>query len=311
MVICMASIANMGHAQNVGIGTTNPNASAMLQVSSTTRGFLPPRMTSSQRTNIVSPLNGLIVYDTDMERPFIYMDGIWRYFLSNDVWAHNGDAIYSSSTKNVGIGTASPSERLHVAGNFRLVGNMETTGEINFLAATGIINFKNGGEDKAFVQLSGENLRVGTFSSNLTGGFIVRTGGGDRLTVTNDGNVGFGTSSPEARIDVVGNVRLTGKMLRSDNGAANMLAIAWGGITGPGGISSGSGNFTVTHIGVGIYEITCPTSDGSSIIICQTSGVNFSLGATNFGSQKFMVYIRSTTTAQLTDAFFQFVIHSF
>ena len=47
----------------VGIGET-PVASAILDVASTTKGFLPPRMTSTQRTAISSPASGLMVYDT-------------------------------------------------------------------------------------------------------------------------------------------------------------------------------------------------------------------------------------------------------
>ena len=53
------------HAQGVGIGTTPPDASAALDVSSTSKGLLPPRMTQTQRTAIVSPAPGLVVYQTD------------------------------------------------------------------------------------------------------------------------------------------------------------------------------------------------------------------------------------------------------
>ena len=48
----------------VGIGTT-PAASAQLDVSSTTKGFLPPRMTGSQRDAIANPANGLVIYCID------------------------------------------------------------------------------------------------------------------------------------------------------------------------------------------------------------------------------------------------------
>jgi hypothetical protein len=52
---------------NVGIGITAPNTSSLLEVSSTTQGFLPPRMTTAQRNAIASPAKGLIVYDTDLD----------------------------------------------------------------------------------------------------------------------------------------------------------------------------------------------------------------------------------------------------
>lgn len=49
----------------VGIGTVTPDASSVLDVSSTTQGMLAPRMTTVQRMAISSPANGLMVYDTD------------------------------------------------------------------------------------------------------------------------------------------------------------------------------------------------------------------------------------------------------
>lgn len=48
----------------VGIGTTTPNASALLEISSTAKGFLPPRMTTTQRDSITLPATGLVVYNT-------------------------------------------------------------------------------------------------------------------------------------------------------------------------------------------------------------------------------------------------------
>lgn len=50
---------------NVGIGTTSPNGSAQLDVSSTTKGFLPPRMTTSQRRSITNPAAGLMIWCTN------------------------------------------------------------------------------------------------------------------------------------------------------------------------------------------------------------------------------------------------------
>jgi uncharacterized protein (TIGR02145 family) len=51
-------------AQNVGIGTTSPAASAQLDVSSTAKGFLPPRMTTVQRDAIITPADGLVIFNS-------------------------------------------------------------------------------------------------------------------------------------------------------------------------------------------------------------------------------------------------------
>ena len=55
------------NAQSVGINATGdaPNGSAMLDVSSTSKGFLPPRMTTDQRNAIPSLVAGLVIYNTD------------------------------------------------------------------------------------------------------------------------------------------------------------------------------------------------------------------------------------------------------
>jgi hypothetical protein len=64
---------------SVGIGTKDPNASSILEILSTTKGFLPPRMTSTQRTAISSPAVGLIVYQTDAtEGTYEYTSTGWR-----------------------------------------------------------------------------------------------------------------------------------------------------------------------------------------------------------------------------------------
>jgi hypothetical protein len=67
LIIAILMDANLAGAQGMGINTTGAaaNSSAMLDVSSNTQGFLPPRMTAGQRTAISTPANGLIVYQTD------------------------------------------------------------------------------------------------------------------------------------------------------------------------------------------------------------------------------------------------------
>ena len=62
-------------ASNVGIGTTNPNSSAILSVNSTTQGILLPTMTQSQRNLIATPATGLLVFQTDNTPGFYYFNG--------------------------------------------------------------------------------------------------------------------------------------------------------------------------------------------------------------------------------------------
>jgi hypothetical protein len=59
----------------VGIGTATPSSSAMLEVSSTTKGMLLPRMTTAQRNDITAPVKGLFVYDTSVKLLYFH-DGI-------------------------------------------------------------------------------------------------------------------------------------------------------------------------------------------------------------------------------------------
>lgn len=62
-------------SQNVGINTTDPDESALLELQSTEHGFLPPRLTTMQRDAIVSPATGLIIYNLT-ENCINYFDGI-------------------------------------------------------------------------------------------------------------------------------------------------------------------------------------------------------------------------------------------
>jgi hypothetical protein len=60
----------------VGIGTTNPDGSAALDITSTTKGLLIPRMTNVQRQAISNPVAGLMVYVTDfVGGRFMFYDG--------------------------------------------------------------------------------------------------------------------------------------------------------------------------------------------------------------------------------------------
>jgi hypothetical protein len=90
----------------VGIGTTAPSASALLDVSSTTKGILIPRMTTAQRNAIASPASGLLLYQTDNTPGFYFYSGIaWRNLstptaLSSSLLPATGAKIDLGSSTN-------------------------------------------------------------------------------------------------------------------------------------------------------------------------------------------------------------------
>lgn len=74
-LLFVVGLSVLGHAQ-IGMGTTTPNTSAVLDLNSTTAGLLPPRMTFDQMNAIVSPAEGLIVYCSNCDpKGLYYFDG--------------------------------------------------------------------------------------------------------------------------------------------------------------------------------------------------------------------------------------------
>jgi hypothetical protein len=71
------TMAMNGSTGVVSIATITPNAAAQLQVDSTTRGFLPPRMTTAQRDAIATPPNGLMLYNTSTDKLQVRAAGAW------------------------------------------------------------------------------------------------------------------------------------------------------------------------------------------------------------------------------------------
>jgi len=64
---------------SVGVGTTTPNGSALLEIQSTTKGMLFPRMSNAQRNAIASPATGLLIFQTDNTPGFYYYSGsAWK-----------------------------------------------------------------------------------------------------------------------------------------------------------------------------------------------------------------------------------------
>lgn len=90
----------MGMNAKVGIGTVSPEESAILEVSSTSKGMLIPRMTQNQRNAITSPVAGLMVYQTDVIPGFYYYNASsWKFI--NENYAESDPVFGDSPSENV------------------------------------------------------------------------------------------------------------------------------------------------------------------------------------------------------------------
>jgi hypothetical protein len=72
----------INNAGGVGIGTANINGTALLQMNSTSKGFLPPRMTTVQRDAITTPATGLTIYNATENRLQTYNGTDWTGIVS-------------------------------------------------------------------------------------------------------------------------------------------------------------------------------------------------------------------------------------
>src|SRR5581483_3381441 len=142
---------------NVDIGTTSPDASALLDLTSTSRGLLIPRMTEAQRIAISSPATGLLVYETNtstaLSNPysgyastFWYYNGtMWVPFLGGG-WLLLGNSGTSASSNFIGtidsvdwvIRTNNVEHvRVYAAGNVGLTNSNNTAEELRFYEPSG------------------------------------------------------------------------------------------------------------------------------------------------------------------------------
>ena len=110
-------------AQNVAI-TDDPSyhadTSAMLDVKSTSKGILIPRVTTTQRNAIQEPATGLLVFDTDSSSFFFYNETGWvnlSHGNASGVWQTTGSNLFTPGGYSVGINNPDPLTALEVKAN--------------------------------------------------------------------------------------------------------------------------------------------------------------------------------------------------
>jgi len=122
LIICL--VVNVSYAQ-VGIGTTTPDASSMLDIQSTAKGVLIPRMTTTERADIINPANGLLVFDTD-KKSFWFYNGtsttpVWKELTSGtsivDADADTKVEVEKNTNENIIRFTTAGTEYMQIGAN--------------------------------------------------------------------------------------------------------------------------------------------------------------------------------------------------
>jgi hypothetical protein len=161
----------------------------------------------------------------------------------NHAWKKNGANIYSPATANVGVGVINPMTKLEIDGDLRLRHELSDA-DIGYFRKWNILDLNINAHMGSI--LSGER------ASDL----ILQVGNGAAFATA--GNVGIGTNAPEEKLDVGGNIKVSGEINSSSTGTANLLPFAYGKVSGSGTVISGTGNFSVSKDG-GFYTITIPS----------------------------------------------------
>lgn len=270
-VILLLWLYSPSYAQNnVGIGTTAPDPSAILDLTSSDKGFLCPRLTTAQMNSVAAPATGLFIYNTTLSAFYYYNGTAWVPFLApSNAWQLTGNTGTSAetnylgtadgnalviktnaiqrmvvmSTGEVGVGATAPISKFAVGdGNVSLTNTLNTASQLNFYEPSGSGNnytgFKAGAMASDIVYTlpttaptAGQVLTAGATPTTLQWS-TVSSGTTDTLWF-----VGAGTSSLVGRGNNntgAGNYSIAAGQNNSASGA-NSVAIG-----GLGNISSGA-----------------------------------------------------------------------
>lgn len=184
----------------IGIGTTTPDASSILDMTSTSQGVLIPRMTSAQRGAIGTPAVGLQVYDTTTNSVWIFNGASWVNGTGGPgkfIDGATSEIAYYPDRVGIGLNTFSTAHKLFVEGVMTTDATNTATRSRARYEGSGTSTATNGG---AF---NSENNSTGTVSfaagsyntvDNIAG--AISTADGTRSEINNNGgNIVFGSGS--------------------------------------------------------------------------------------------------------------------
>ncbi len=185
---------------SVGIGTLTPNTSAAIDIVSTTKGVLVPRMTKTQRNAIVTPATGLLIYQTNSTPGFYYFTGSAWVAIStlSTGWSITGNSGINPA--NNFIGTTDGNPLIFKVNNIK-AGYLSTGGNVGFgyeslnALTSGYDNLAIGYKSLAYNTTGNTNTAIGTYALvyNTSGNSNVGVGfGALRSNTTGIFNTGVG-----------------------------------------------------------------------------------------------------------------------
>jgi hypothetical protein len=222
--LCLFFLVNQTKSQSVAINSTGltADASAMLDVTSTTKGILIPRLTTTERTAITTPATGLMVYDITLAQFYYYNGTAWTAISfganANNYWTLSGSNLYNNIGTSVGIGLTTPAANLDVTGtssstNSLLLRSGNTS--VSTISNQILLGFNNSTNFKHAIKSrhnSGTNINnaIDFYVWQASDG-AATTGTKHVLTLEGTGFAGFGTTSPTSQVHVSGgNFLVTG-----------------------------------------------------------------------------------------------------
>lgn len=268
----------------VGIGTETPNASSLLDLSSTSKGLLVPRMTEAQRNAISNPPVGLLVYQTNGQA-FYYKDHFWwKILASNDnksfmvgsikggipnygsqnLFFGFGNFAYATSGDNntaigfMAISSSDGSGNTAVGSNAMRQGQTNTDGSYN--TAVGVRALSNGDDGDYNTAIGASSIEKVEGDNN--------SGLGNRTlfnTTTGDANTAVGSNAGDTNTTGSNNTLIGSNSDVGSNNLTNATAIGYNAIVDASNkIRLGDSNITLVETS-GTVSASAFVGDGSGL----------------------------------------------
>ena len=256
----------------VGIGTETPESSSVLDITSTSKGLLVPRMTQIQKNAISNPATGLLLYQTDGTVGFYSYNGSnWLLLINNSSQGLYFGPGLGNGDNNLGVGTSlgTGNGKRNTGIGSRALESYSGTGFDNN-TAIGYYNLKKLTSGQQNTGLGAETMYELTTGSNNTS-----IGAQSLNNITGSGNSALGKAAGQSLTSGSNNVIIGFNADVGSNDLINAISIGANATVGASNkIQLGDSNITniETSGSITAGAITIPNTDGSANQVLKTDG---------------------------------------